>query len=900
MFANLFKRTSKPSKPKNLKQEILSLDPQNAKDRKRLIGFITGSTELGIGEAAIQRFQNQNDLTELLKLEIEADKVEFIHRQQISLLEESELEQMGVEQLIHIVIQHPQVKFRLTAAQAITDEMALHRLSRESKDKSVRKYVKGALLQLRSEREKIEQEAEEIGAICQVLEGLAGRAHIERSYLYKHQQALLKWEEYKDRATTLQQQRYQIAMAACTDDVAELKRQREDEQRQQEARGELIMLLANVETILNRLKVESISIASLEGSISQFEGEWEEICKSIEPESEQSKRYDFAIGVFGSYLQALEFLTAHENEIETAILAIDSQENLDSLQLQVDSLRGTLQWPVGLTVPSLAQRWQAALEEFATHEKAQQRESLNLQKQVGELRHRLAGQIKSGELKRANTTHTRIYTAINKLPASEQQQQRDRLQSQEEALQKLRDWHHFSTNPKKESLCVEMEALIENDLSPLELRDAISALQSEWREQTAVNIIEDDPLWERFQKAGHQAYEPCGAYFKQQDQLKADNLKSRKLINQQLSDYLEQTDWEHADWKMVSQVIKSAREEWKLYEPVRFPDAKPVHKTFFSLLDQLKDKLNGYREDNQQLKEKLLDQARSAEKIEDIKQAIDRIIYLQKEWKGVGETFYKKERPLWLSFKKAGDIVFARRDQQHKNRRAEEEGLIVEAKALIKALQDLGRVNDETLIRSGEQVSELETKFSEIFLPEKELKRLENQFDKARKAYQNQLSGIDLRRQQISLNHLAACADLCNQAESAIICGDAIDSIELEDSWEQHYPHIDASSMGVSQRLEAIKRAVAEGASTFTQMEENLEALLQLAIEIEILSDSETPNQYKDQRMAYQLMQLSQGLGQVGERKEALYKARKRWYLLGAIDPAERKRLQQRLEQVSF
>ena len=84
------------------------------------------------------------------------------------------------------------------------------------------------------------------------------------------------------------------------------------------------------------------------------------------------------------------------------------------------------------------------------------------------------------------------------------------LKAMTQQLEDMRDWQVFATAPKKEALVADMEALVDSEWRAELLADKIHDLQQQWKALTGGRS--DQALWERFQTAGDQAFEPCRAF----------------------------------------------------------------------------------------------------------------------------------------------------------------------------------------------------------------------------------------------------------------------------------------------------------------------------------------------------------------------------------------------------
>lgn len=909
MFAKLFGSKKKTITVEERLLTIQTLQPKNAAQRRELLSIISDECDVRLSIAAVNQFSAHHELVELLPLNSRHEVGEAIQRRIMETVTEQTMDTMGEPEWFEIALHHTQARLRLKAAQQIYSPERVEELARRSRDKSVLRHVKGEVKRIRAQNAQQQADSAMIDAICAAVEGLVGRAHIEQFYLMRYQRAQLQWREMEQKASVEQQQRFSAAVAACSTDIELLQSEQQAEQQRQQALEDANRLLTSIELLVEQLKSGEIDSTHLRQSLHSEDERWQQIKALIDISHQQQQRYHIAHGLLQNYCNSIDILTSREAEVMAFIAAIESHNHGAPMEPDLKKqpcppLTHALSWPEGVEKPLLLQQWEHACASLAVITREAQTQINTAMGQVGRLRRQLDQHINGGDLKIANRIYTQINKALLQLPDPEREEQKKRVQPQEEALQKLRDWHNFSTTPKKEALCQEMEGLIDSDLPPQELHDVIQALQQQWREQTAVNIIEDDPLWDRFQQAGHQAYEPCRIFFQQQDQIRQQNLQARQTLTQQLQEYIDQTNWEQVDWKVVEQILKSARAEWKRYEPVRYPDAKAVNKRYLSLLDQLNGRIKGNQQSNLEQKQALLTQVQALSELEDIKQAMDRAITLQQQWKGIGATFRKHEQLLWQQFRAACDSVFSRRDQEREAQRVQQDAQLQHASALIKQIETVTLLEDDQLAQSGPQIQELEQAFTTVDLPEKHQQSLTHRFNQALQRYQQQLQGIDQRRQRAALEHLAHCAAICDQAEVDICEGTPIDIKALHHSWEHHFSGVEGPDQTIHGRFDEINRAIEGGATgLISHHSTHLEQLQQLAIEMEVMTEIETPAEFSAQRMQYQLSRLTSGLNSGTssdntDLKLNLITLQRRWYQIGAVAPEQRRQLQLRLKRI--
>ena len=907
MFAKLFKPKWQVGSTEQRLAAVEKFNPELVKEKTALFKMISDDAESRVRAAAVKRFEDNETLQQLLKDAQNDDTKEVIQRQLINILDESGLASMDESQLLDVALQHKQAKLRQLAAEKISKGGLLYVLARESKDKAVQRYVRHALKGVKEERAEQAAKSQAVDQLCETLEGLVGRGSIDKFFLAKYEKAEQQWQTQESQPSATQQERWQKAIQACAADFDQLKAQQEAERQKTQAAKDAVALIDQLESQASGLRSKAPAAELIQGLLNMTAGSWDAVQKHVQPSAEQIRSYSAARKQLEKYCVTLGELHTHEEELQAAINEIelfDGKKPADIIALRekFQAQRQRIQWPEGVASPALLTHWEQAcfkLDQLKRDIEAGEDEAIRI---LMRKRRQLDVHIEKGELKIANRIHAQIHHQLEQIWGKELERQEQRLQPLEEKLQKLRDWQDYSTTPKKEELCTRMEELISTEMDALDRADAIKAMQEEWREQTSVNIKEDDPLWTRFQEAGHKAYEPCAAYYAKLSELKQENLQKRRDLSQQLEDYLDAVDWEKVDWRKLQTVLRTAREEWKQYEPVRFPEAKPVHNGFFKLVDQINEKLKGHWQENLEAKEELIKKAEALVEHEDLAQAIEKAIFLQKQWKEVGHTFRSREQKLWKGLRAACDAVFARRDEERKAERAEADGHIKKAEDLVAQMKALAKLSDAELLKSSEQAEALQAEFDEIELPEKLERPIGGKFSDARRSYEQQVEGIATRKNQATLEHMAAAAALCDSSENAVLQGQALDADKLAADWAAHADSLtESDKLALQGRYDALLAALEKGDSALGDLSANLDSLEQLAIELEVLMDVETPDEYRGERRAYQLDKMSEGLGggkDSAEQKQEFIQLRKRWYATGAVAADQRASLQARLAAV--
>jgi hypothetical protein len=453
-------------------------------------------------------------------------------------------------------------------------------------------------------------------------------------------------------------------------------------------------------------------------------------------------------------------------------------------------------WPDNLPVPPQL-RDQPSTDEPPAAPAAEEPEKSN--KSGSEL-DRTLGVLHSALRRRQLKFANRLWHKLEQLEDSANSAQKARMEKLKPQLDELRDWHAFAAEPKKLQLCEQMEQLAHTDMPPQEKADSIQILQEQWRELMSADQQSDQALWDRFRAAADIAWEPCREHFAEQDRERAANLGKRIALCDQLEQYLAALDPDAvADWSAVFEIRRTAPQEWKGYQPVRFTDIREVSKRFSDLLKRFDDLLDSIAGKHSAELEKLIDEAQALAASDDSRQSAEQFKNLQKRWQSVGWVPLNTQRKLYKRFRTLADQVFARRDEQFQAQRlqssAEAEALRCELQALEQAL---AQADDDNAMKL---LADMADRINALPCPKREEKLQQQRDALVREARQ--------RRQR----------------------------------WPQW------------QRWSALKDSIKNApvaADNSSQQE--------LAVALEVSADLESPEHAREQRMQWQLQQLSNAM----------------------------------------
>ena len=360
------------------------------------------------------------------------------------------------------------------------------------------------------------------------------------------------------------------------------------------------------------------------------------------------------------------------------------------LRRQRDAVEGLLDrfaWPDDLPeleeVTALKQRQRdlaVAAQRCETHADAMLEE---LAEKVAELRQC----IEDGAVHDAVERERRLRDLLKGLPRAKAQPFNSDLAELGARVRELRDWRTYAQAPQREALSQQVEDLADNPLEPHEQMRTVKSLRDQWNQLGPAETRRDRDLRRRFDRAAERAFEPCRVFFKEQAERRAFNLEQREAIVAALEEFLDNNDWDHADWRGVEKILRQARNEWRDFHPVDRRAGRQTTTRFEELAGAIHARLKEEWDRNIALKEEIVAEAveirESGSRVTDQAEAMKG---LQRRWKTVGPLPRRADQRLWKEFREQCDLVFEARSvvlDRHSQRRQ----VVADADALITELE---------------------------------------------------------------------------------------------------------------------------------------------------------------------------------------------------------------------
>jgi len=775
---------------------------------------------------------------------------------------------------LDIACNNPVAKVRLAAAQGIQQSDALAKLMQvaQGKDKALYRFCKEQLGASKAAEDAEKALQNKITTNINNAEQLAKSVY---SPEFNGRLQLLKqnWAALTNQSSD-QQSAFASAIATAEHTlgghIAEEKA----------AQDKLAAIATAKETFINVISrlAELEFNAEISAQLKALELDWQQAKQVSKPDSEQNKTFENSLQTWLGLANTRSQLVEQEDVITDFIkqsqqLEKTSLSKSQNLQKEITQLLKQLPWKpaalqLTLSTPALLVELDQALQTVIKHNQNLTAHEADSSKELAKLLVELEGHIEDGHLKEANKCHQQALKALKKISQQEAKKYQRQYQSLTAQLTEIRDWQGYAATPKKEALCVSMEALVDSEINPEILADKIQALQEEWKSIGPIARQDDKILWNRFRAAADKAYLPCKAYYADIASQRQQNLVNRQALIAQLVEYEANMDWDTADWGIVQKTLDAARETFRNFSPVDRHEHKNSQASLQEISDKIYAHIKAEYQRNIEAKEALIAQAKALQEVEELSQAIEQSKQLQGQWKTIGMTPNKADQKLWQAFRLACDAVFARRDQQRQQNKAQIEVSIEQAEAIvINAEAIVAEMGNEIKAEQKDALQQCQSDFAELSLPKAVYAKLRKRLSDAQQQQEESISQAKLAKKQqawITLTDKLSAISL--KAQDA----DKATALYQPDESEFKLPQ------GIDKAL-LVNKWQTEGSA-----QSSVEALRDGCIGLEIIAGLDSPADDQQARMAFQVKRLAQGLGQAGSLQQQISDSVSQWLALSA------------------
>ena len=296
----------------------------------------------------------------------------------------------------------------------------------------------------------------------------------------------------------------------------------------------------------------------------------------------------------------------------------------------------------------------------------------------------------------------------------------------------LRDYDFKKNLELKQQLCEEAEALDEEGDIVTAFRQ-LQELHNKWREIGPVAKELREELWARFKAASSAINKKYQSFFEERKSKEKENADAKTELCEKIEQISTDNLKTYAQWDEVTKRIIALQEDWKkLGYASRKANAALFARFRKSCDDFFAKKAEFYKSMKEELSGNLakkIDLCERAEALMDStewKEATDKFIEMQKEWKTIGPVVKKHSDAVWKRFIAACDHFFEQKKKQNVNIHAVEHDNLKAKKEIIATLKS---TIEEAAEDAAQTVRELMERWQEIgHVPFKEKDKIYAQY----------------------------------------------------------------------------------------------------------------------------------------------------------------------------
>lgn len=621
---------------------------------------------------------------------------------------ESVLSRLGDQKSrMDLAVGHSVARVRLAAAQSIEDIELLQSLLQQAKhrDKAVFRYCRERVDEHLAARRTAEELRQNLGRLAE--DAAALRSAVDApEYRARLLQLQHRWDGIREQATPEEQERIQSDLNACASRVeqraAEQAAKEQEQALVEESSQTFVALLDAFDTLDPAALAATESAAQLDATLNGIEERWVAALRHARPEPAQTEACKEQLARWRVPLLTLRSLKARSSELERfskAAAEVDAADfkAIQKLQQQAVKLARALAWPEELEpgMPDAIRAVRVQREQLDQRlEKLTSKEQKTSEK-VEQAFEVLRTELAANQSRKADRAANRLRNLLRQLPPARQDQCQRDLQPLLVRLQEIHDWQGFAIEPKKQELIRQMQALVGSGEDADTMAVRIKAMQKEWKALGPLAPRRDQELWQAFRAAADEAWAPCKETFEQRAEAREQIFRQRLDLVAQLKDYEAKIAWPDSentdpdlpapDWKRVRKTLDAARKAFAELTPVDHKQERKSHRALDKVCNRIYAHLEQEYARNIEQKKALIEEAKVLVGMDDLKQAVDRAKTIQRQWKEIGLTPQRVDRPLWKDFRKTCDAIFARLGEERDQRQGEQRARAEQRQAAEKA-----------------------------------------------------------------------------------------------------------------------------------------------------------------------------------------------------------------------
>lgn len=296
----------------------------------------------------------------------------------------------------------------------------------------------------------------------------------------------------------------------------------------------------------------------------------------------------------------------------------------------------------------------------------------------------------------------------------------------------LRDYDFKKNLELKQQLCEEAEALDEEADIVAAFRK-LQELHTKWREIGPVAKELREELWARFKAASSAINKKYQSYFEDRKSKEKENADAKTALCEKIEQISTDGLKTYAQWDEVTKQIIALQDDWKKLgyasrkaNAALFARFRKSCDEFFAKKAEFFKTMKEELSSNLARKIELCERAEALMDSTDWKEATDRFVEMQKEWKTIGPVVKKASDSVWKRFIAACDHFFEQKKKQNGNVHAMEHDNLKAKKEVIATLK---ATIEEAADDAAQTVRDLMDRWQEIgHVPFKEKDKIYAQY----------------------------------------------------------------------------------------------------------------------------------------------------------------------------
>ena len=471
-------------------------------------------------------------------------------------------------------------------------------------------------------------------------------------------------------------------------------------------------------------------------------------------------------------------------------------------------------------------------------------------------------QIKEGHLLKAKKMSNQI--AENKKTAGFNhpviKNNKYQLDSVWQQLKDLRNWQKWSNDKARQGIIEELHEMIGKGQHPDAVLKKLKDSNERWYALEDMEKLPGDKyssrnqkMWQEFRVVSKALFEPTQPFFEKRSEQQDTYLDSIETHLQTMNDI----DLNESSERDLSQMNRDAIKYLKSLDKLPPKQRGVIAKKLRSAINRIDNKLTEFYVDAENKKLKLIEQAQKLSELEDNHTAIESAKNLQQQWKTAGTVKQNTERKLWKKFRKANDAIFNRRDVEKQQKHDVNQKQREQAQAVLSELNKLFK-KTKTIDKLHDLKSDFKKQWQEL---EKPIKYLDAEY-----------------------NHLLQNID---EAIKTIRFKSELKQYEEKQILDEIFSQFEQGKIDVNQKEEKTQKILNDELTTFFTQRHGTEMtndqLANQLIQAEFITGLETPEQFIEDRMAYQVKVLSMRMS--GEKAASNQKQATEWLNHWFISP---------------